>query len=195
MFGGLKLVPLSDYINGFIAGKSLAGEGACENRVLKTSSVSFDVFKEDEYKFLPADYSPNPIHVVNVGDVLISRMNTVELVGACAYVQHIDDNVYLPDRLWKVDIKSGVNPIFIWQTLIQEDSKRQIRSLASGTSGSMKNISKKQMMNLMVPQASCHQQEAFSVIVEQADKSKFAIQKSIEKLETLKNSLMQEYFG
>ena len=38
-------------------------------------------------------------------------------------------------------------------------------------------------------------QEQFAAFVEQTDKSKLAIQQSLDKLELLKNSLMQEYFG
>ena len=38
-------------------------------------------------------------------------------------------------------------------------------------------------------------QEEFATFVEQVDKSKFEIQKSLEKLETLKKALMQKYFG
>ena len=39
------------------------------------------------------------------------------------------------------------------------------------------------------------EQEQFAAFVEQTDKSKLAIQKSLEKLETLKKALMQKYFG
>ena len=38
-------------------------------------------------------------------------------------------------------------------------------------------------------------QDQFAAFVEQTDKSKLAIQQSLDKLETLKKSLMQEYFG
>ncbi len=38
-------------------------------------------------------------------------------------------------------------------------------------------------------------QNQFTAFVEQVDKSKLAIQKSLEQLETLKKSLMQQYFG
>ena len=38
-------------------------------------------------------------------------------------------------------------------------------------------------------------QEEFATFVERADKSKFEIQKSLEKLEALKKALMQKYFG
>ena len=38
-------------------------------------------------------------------------------------------------------------------------------------------------------------QEQFAAFIEQTDKSKLAIQQSLDKLELLKKSLMQEYFG
>ena len=38
-------------------------------------------------------------------------------------------------------------------------------------------------------------QEQFAAVVEQTNKSKLAIQQSLDKLELLKNSLMQDYFG
>lgn len=51
-------------------------------------------------------------------------------------------------------------------------------------------------LNAMVfPVPSDDRLKAFLQFVEQTDKSKLAIQKSIEKLEILKKSLMQQYFG
>ena len=40
-----------------------------------------------------------------------------------------------------------------------------------------------------------HEQEAFVTFVEQIDKSKLVVKQSLEKLEMLKKSLMQQYFG
>ena len=57
------------------------------------------------------------------------------------------------------------------------------------------NISGKQIENMPVPDATYEQQLQFAVFVEQTEKSKLAIRQSIDKLETLKKSLMQEYFG
>ena len=59
------------------------------------------------------------------------------------------------------------------------------------------------MPNLNVPIVSAFQiikppveiQEAYYAFVEQTDKSKLAIQKSLKQLETLKKALMQEYFS
>jgi restriction endonuclease S subunit len=48
-------------------------------------------------------------------------------------------------------------------------------------------------LEFIVP--SMDKQNEFTAFVEQVDKSKFEIQKSLEKLEILKKSLMQQYFG
>ena len=59
----------------------------------------------------------------------------------------------------------------------------------------MKNISKPGLLGIRVQKVPLTLQEQFANFVEQTNKSKSAIQKSLEKLETLKKALMQEYFG
>ena len=49
--------------------------------------------------------------------------------------------------------------------------------------------------NYVVPNPPIELQEQFAAFVEQTNKSKLAVQQSLEKLETLKKSLMQQYFG
>ena len=196
MFGDIsETVPLSYYIARLSAGKSLAGEEECPNKVLKTGAATYDYFDPTQVKSLPADYEPQEDHRVNTGDVIISRMNTAELVGAAAYVWEAPEYTYLPDRLWRAEIKETACPVFVWQMLIQSSTKESIRRIASGTSGSMKNISKPGLLGIRVQKVPLTLQEQFANFVEQTNKSKSAIQKSLEKLETLKKALMQEYFG
>lgn len=57
------------------------------------------------------------------------------------------------------------------------------------------NISGKQIENMPVPDATYEQQQQFAAFVEQTDKSKLEVKKSLEKLEVLKKALMQKYFG
>jgi len=58
-----------------------------------------------------------------------------------------------------------------------------------------KNINLKILSELQVTIPSKEEQQEFVAFVKQTDKSKFEIQKSLEKLETLKKALMQKYFG
>lgn len=64
-----------------------------------------------------------------------------------------------------------------------------------GVGSTFKAINKDQVYKLPIPIADLDKQARFVKIAEQSDKSKFEIQQSIEKLEILKKSLMQEYFG
>ena len=51
------------------------------------------------------------------------------------------------------------------------------------------------LKKVMIPVVEMELQNQFATFVEQTDKSKLAIQQSLDKLELLKESLMQEYFG
>ena len=195
MFEELKFdTPVSKYIESLTACKSLAGKEKCKNKVLNTGAVSYDKFKND-YKYLPLDYVPDEDNKVRTGNVLVSRMNTRELVGATAYVWKAPENTYLPDRLWRANLKENANPIFIWQVLTHPLLKLQIQKISSGTSGSMKNISKSNFLRLKVPNIDVESQNEFASFVQQVDKSKVAIQKSLDETQTLFDSLMQKYFS
>ena len=61
--------------------------------------------------------------------------------------------------------------------------------------GGFAMASKGFISELPVPVVDLALQEQFSAFIEQTDKSKLAVKQSLEKLETLKKSLMQQYFG
>ena len=58
-----------------------------------------------------------------------------------------------------------------------------------------KNLSLSKIKEFEVPNAPIGIQNYFAAFVTQVDKSKLAVQKSLDELETLKKSLMQQYFG
>ncbi len=195
MFGNISnKTTLSQYITTLSAGKSLAGEEECENKVLNTSSVTWDRFDKNQYKNYPLDYIPQEEHKVRIGDVIISRMNTPALVGTVGYVWDVDDNIYLPDRLWKANITDKVNPIFLWQLLIQPSTKIEIQKIATGTSGSMKNISKEKFLKLSVLDVAIEEQNKFAKIVEKVEAQKQKNELVIEQMNNLFNSLSQRAF-
>ena len=196
MFGELKpTVTIARYIAELRGGKSLAGTEECKNKVLKTGAATFGWFDPKQYKYLPQDYEPLPEHRVETGDVIISRMNTPELVGACSYVFEAPEDMYYPDRLWKVIPQKETNPIFLWQLLWDREIRRQIKEKSGGTSGTMHNISKSKLLEIKCIDAPIELQEQFADFVQQVDKSKVAVQKALDETQILFDSLMQEYFG
>ena len=85
--------------------------------------------------------------------------------------------------------KPNLNQKFIIHVLRNNNYSRMI----SGSAQPQLPITKLKKILLPLPPLSL--QNEFADFVAQVDKSQLAIQKSLEELETLKKSLMQEYFG
>lgn len=131
-------------------------------QVLKISAVTSGTFKPGEAKPLPVDYTPPDAHLVRQGDLLISRANTAELVGAVAYVDSCPSNLVLPDKIWRFLWKDPQSvPLYYWALFRTPRIRQQISRLASGTGGSMKNISKAKLEQLELPYADPALQRAF----------------------------------
>lgn len=121
-------------------------------RVLKISAVTSERFRPEESKPLPLGYVPPSEHLVRAGDLLISRANTAELVGAVALVESEIENTALPDKIWRfVWLDDQRVPRFYRALLRTPSMRRRISQLASGTGGSMKNISKAKLEDLLLP--------------------------------------------
>lgn len=84
----------------------------CENRqaepgewgVLKVGCMNTASYDESENKALPADLQPVPELEVRVGDVLMSRSNTLELVGSVGMVHETQGRIMLCDKLYRLRI-------------------------------------------------------------------------------------------
>lgn len=61
--------------------------------------------------------------------------------------------------------------------------------------GDLKKITQKPFMNMEYIRPSLHEQHKYVFFVKQTEKMKTTVSHSLEKLETLKKALMQEYFG
>lgn len=96
-----------------------------------------------------------------------------------------------PDSVVGFTPKCNVNAIYLhyWFGFFQKILEEQAPQVAQ------KNINLKILSTLDVMLPSCEHQGWFAAFVERTEKSKLAIQKSCKKLEMLKKSLMQQYFG
>ena len=110
------------------------------------------------------------------------------------WVVNTDKPFYFKDGrvLWVHAIDASYHPVFLLYTL-KDRIMTDYSSIASGTTfAELKIFALKKCRVFDVPIAL---QNQFATFVEQMGKSKVAIQQSLGKLELLKNSLMQEYFG
>ena len=91
--------------------------------------------------------------------------------------------------------KHLLSPIFLNQLLITSEFKSLLLKIGESSGATRQAITKNQIEELYIPLPPLSLQNEFAFFVAQVDKSQLAIQKSLEELETLKKSLMQEYFG
>ena len=86
-----------------------------------------------------------------------------------------------------------VLPQFLLYALETPEIELQLKAANNGSS--QPNLSAASVKAYDIKLPTIEQQKQFVSFVEQTDKSKFEIQQSLEKLETLKKALMQKYFG
>lgn len=190
-------VPLGHYIQKITSGKSLK-EGDSEdyqNAVLKISAVTTGYFNEMEVKPLPKSYDPPESHRANNGDILLSRANTTELVGASALVETFATNLFLPDKLWKLQLKDQVNAYFFWHLLQTKIVRSSISKASSGSGGSMKNISQKAFLAISVPEFSNEVQNQIGNIVREQRALRHLLHRKLSLLQELQKSLANRAFA
>lgn len=121
--------------------------------VLKLGAVSFGTFNAVENKELPANLKPRPEYEVKTGDVLISRANVVRYVGACAHVDVTPPRLLLCDKIFRVRFRpnSSLLPRFLAEAMKLRFVREHIESRLTGTSPTMKNISKPALLDIRFP--------------------------------------------
>lgn len=117
--------------------------------VLKTSCVYSGEFRPDENKTVFIEELERVTCPVQADTLIVSRMNTPDLVGAAGYSATAITNIFLPDRLWQVTFKLGYAKFVHWfsKTSAYRD---QIKLVCAGTSASMQNISQDDFRNILV---------------------------------------------
>ena len=151
------------------------------NHTLQLDDV--DYIDEEEYNRIARRVIPQ------AGDVLISCSGSI---GRCCVV---------PDGLKFQMVRSAalirfddtINPIFAEWLITSDDLQRQIAQ--SATQSSQANLFQGKIRKLHGYVPPMELQNQFAAFIEQTDKLKFEVKEALEKLETLKKSLMQQYFG
>jgi type I restriction enzyme S subunit len=119
--------------------------------VLKVSAVSWGKFNPDENKALPSDKDPRPEYEVQSGNFLLSRANTDELVARSVIVEETPEKLMMSDKIVRFELSQHINKHFINIANGTDFSRTYYIANASGTSSSMKNVSRKVMEELPIP--------------------------------------------
>lgn len=108
--------------------------------VLKTSCVYTGRFDATQNKTVVEHERDLVACPVRVGALIVSRMNTPDLVGAAGLVLEAAPNLFLPDRLWQVTFH-GLLPRFAHYWTQSGLYRASVNAACAGTSASMQNLS------------------------------------------------------
>jgi type I restriction enzyme, S subunit len=123
-----------------------------EHGVVKVSAVSWGAFNELESKTCPSEKQFNPNYQIHPGDLLISRANTIELVGACVIVGSVTKQLMLSDKILRVLVADELKPWILWY-LRSRDGRAQIEARSTGNQLSMRNIGQASLLGIQIPLA------------------------------------------
>lgn len=137
--------------------------------VLKTSAVTYGTFAPHEHKAVVPAERARAKRAVRGGTIVFSRMNTPGLVAASAYVEKDHPHLFLPDRLWELVVQPGVDARWLSQVLASAPVRAELSARASGTSGSMKNISKEKLLSLPIAVPSLDEQRRIAAVLSAID--------------------------
>ena len=170
-----------------------------------TPKTNVEAYWNGEYRWItPAELQSNSCYIYNsvrkltkagvdscslqempAGTVILSSrapIGKVAIAGNTFYCNQGFKNIICSKRIL---------PRYLYSLLLF--NTKYLNSLGRGAT--FKEISKSIVENIRIPVPDMNLQQQFISFVEQVDKSKFTIEQSLKKLETLKRSLMNKYFG
>jgi type I restriction enzyme, S subunit len=201
LFGGTE-IPLAELIDDISAGKSFGGANAAarddEWGIIKVSAMTWGAFDPAENKAVPPE-RVDPRFEIQEGDLLLSRANTEDYVGASVVVGQVRPKLLLSDKSLRITPRAGVRADWLWRALQAPSARRQISMLATGTKESMRNISQDSLKRVRLPIANGERQAStvseFAEIAAVVVRMRSAIVGAERRSRALRRSLLAAAFS
>tara|TARA_B100000315_G_scaffold237891_1_gene255128 strand:+ start:984 stop:2129 length:1146 start_codon:yes stop_codon:yes gene_type:complete len=168
--------------------------------VLTLSSVTGFNFNLSKIKFTSAPIDQSAHYWVNNDDLLITRSNTLELVGHVAICKGIINPVIYSDLIMKMKINpSMANTRFIYYQLRTTRLRRLIKYRAKGASSTMQKINKLtvQSLPIVLPTIKIqkHLVNEFEIFKNKMESLESNYQQELDALDELRKSILQKAFN
>lgn len=184
------------------AGKSFR----CEERrpnldeigVAKVSAVSWGKYDEAESKTCVDPLKLNPDYFIRTGDFILSRANTIELVGACVIVRHVTQSIMLSDKTLRLTIDDDLKPFFL-HYLRSRQGRLEIEKRSTGNQESMRNIGQARIRSIIVPECSLPEQQEIVRLLdaqfEVIEQNERELDAALQRSEALRQSILKRAFA
>ena len=202
--GKWEMVKLGEVLQKIEAGKSFRCNEKVpalhEKGIVKISAVTWGEFMEDECKTIINEDLYNPQFAIHKGDLLISRANTIQLVGNCVLVRKEPKrNIMLSDKVLRLVIRDNVDSDFILYSLRTSKSRTQIQNMSTGNQDSMRNIGQDRIKKIEIPLPPLTEQQLIVQEIEsrlsQATASETYIENALQQAEALRQSILKKAFS
>lgn len=131
--------------------------------------------------------------LVHKGDLLFNRTNSREKVGKTAVFEE-DEPMVIAGYIIRVRLVPDIRSRYLCAYMNLPHVKEQLRAMAKGAVHQA-NINAKQLGTIQVPVPRISQQDEFISFVSRVDKLRVEARAQKEKLQTLYDSLAQDYFA
>jgi type I restriction enzyme, S subunit len=186
---------MGDIVNSIDAGKSFkCPEYPVEKGqvgLVKISAVTWNVFNPTETKTVTDKSRINEKYFINSGDFLISRANTLELIGASVLVDDIEFDIMLSDKVWRVNFINDTAKLYAHKFLKSSQGRIEIESRATGNQLSMRNLSQNNFKDIDIPMPPLKEQTEIVKQVEALFDKAETIEAAYDKLKKQIDSLPQ----
>lgn len=177
--------PQSDYVIDGSGTPILRIDGFYEGVVTDFSSL----------KRLRCEDNEKQKYLLKEDDIVINRVNSIEYLGKCAHITGLLEETVYESNMMRMHFDSErFNSVYVTHLLCTRFIYDQIVNHAK-KAVNQASINQKDVLDFDIYKPPIELQNQFVEFVKQTRKSKSAIQQSLEKLEALKKSLMQQYFG
>ncbi|EBE4780878.1 hypothetical protein FHK17_15890 [Salmonella enterica] len=158
--------------------------------IIKISAVTWGEYDEDESKTLPDDSLFVESRRIATGDFLISRANTLELLGNPVIVKKVTKNLMLSDKVLRLVMADNDKP---WVNIFLRScyGRREIEFRSTGNQLSMRNIGQKALLEIPMPKPSIEERHEIVRRVEQLFAWADTIEKQVNNALTRVNNLTQ----
>ncbi|WP_157013786.1 restriction endonuclease subunit S [Sphingomonas parapaucimobilis] len=150
----------------------LCDDGVCDETnpgVLTLSAVTSGEFRPEACKrALTAEIGRLSVPV-RAGTILITRKNTPELVGRVALVRKDYPHLHLPDLIWEICPKAGVDARWLYAFLSSPSFRAIVEQGAAGSSQSMVGISRDVVLTARAQLPSLDEQQRISAVLDMWD--------------------------
>lgn len=162
-------------------------------KYLRMGNITYDGHLDlKDLKYIDIPDSEIDKCIVKKGDVLFNRTNSKELVGkTCVF--DLDEPMVIAGYIIRVRVNEKVLPEYLSAVLNSQYGKQTLTDMCKAIVGQA-NINAQELQNIQILIPPIELQYSFLKFLQQTNVAQKIFNQSLNKLEILKKSLMQQYF-